>query len=186
MKQQFIAAVIAAAVALPIAAQAENSYVGVSVGRAELKATTPGFSKKETTTGYKLVGGFNFDKTFGVEVGYADLGKIEGSGGGYSVSGKAKSFYVAGTATLPVSEEFAVFGKLGFAANRVDLHITTPTMLGDGNSSKTAPFFGLGASYNFTKTVAVVAEYENFGKVASEQSTDLKGNMFSVGLRYNF
>jgi OOP family OmpA-OmpF porin len=46
--------------------------------------------------------------------------------------------------------------------------------------------FGVGAEFNFTKNVSMVAEYENFGKVIDENEANTKAQMVSVGLRYKF
>ena len=46
--------------------------------------------------------------------------------------------------------------------------------------------FGVGAAYSVTSALAIVAEYENFGKVLDKNEADTKAQMVSVGLRYKF
>ncbi len=187
MKTSFIAALIAAAVAFPVAAQAQSTYVGVSVGQAKQKVEVDAGSLKESDTSYKLVAGYNFDKNFGIEAGYVDLGNAEMKRFG-TVESKAKSLYVAATATLPVNNEFSVFAKAGVAANDVDLTVKVGGATLSDSASRSSAMFGLGASYSFTPNLAVVAEYENFGKIAKGESDNLnvKADMWTIGLRYKF
>ena len=48
--------------------------------------------------------------------------------------------------------------------------------------------FGIGAQYKFSDTMSLVAEYENYGKVAKYDEVDmsLKASLISVGLRVAF
>jgi OmpA-OmpF porin, OOP family len=168
MKKQLIVALLGTALALPIVAQAEGAYVGVNVGRSEIKAE----GDKDHDTAFKLNGGYDFDKTFGIEAGYVDLGKFN--------DGKVSAFYVAGTGNLAINEQFSLFAKIGFSADRVKLDRTNEKF------NNTSAIIGVGAAYNFSKTFSLVGEYENFGKVYDENDGSVKADMFSVGLRYKF
>jgi OOP family OmpA-OmpF porin len=187
MKTSFIAALVAAAVAFPVAAQAQNTYIGVSTGQAKQKVEVVAGSFKESDTSYKLYAGYHFDKHFGVEAGYVDLGTAE-SKGVVTLASKAKSFYVAATATLPLSPEFAVFAKAGVAANDVDVARKATGIYLSNSASEASAIFGLGASYSFAPNLALIAEYENFGKIAKGDRDNLtiKADMWSLGLRYKF
>ncbi|MES2025295.1 MAG: porin [Pseudomonadota bacterium] len=193
MKKQLLLAVLGTALVSPLAAHAEGAYVGVNVGRAEQKVSIAEGSVKDHTTGYKLYGGYGFNQNFGVEGGYVDFGKGSisatdaGSGVTSTVSSKPRSFYLAATGTLPLNEQFSLFAKLGVSFNRTKIHFEDTT--GDSeNSSKnrTSALIGIGATYNFSKNLALVAEYEDFGKVLKEDGVDLKANLLSIGLRYKF
>ncbi|NVD98572.1 MULTISPECIES: porin family protein [unclassified Massilia] len=186
MKTKFIAALIGAAVAFPFAAQAEGIYVGGNVGRAEQKLSAEGVSLKDHSTGYKLYAGYEFNNTFGIEGGFNDLRKAEKSVGPISASVKTRNFYVAGTATLPLNEQFNVFAKAGFARNRVTADITEGRYHDSDRANRTSPLLGIGASYKFNKNVSLVAEFEHFGKVAKGEDANLKANLLSFGVRYKF
>lgn len=178
MKTKLIIALIAASAASFAQAQ---SYIGANVGRSEMKANLEGVgSFKDTATGLKLYGGYQFNPTFGVEAGYNNLGK--GSIFNDTVTAKPESVYLAGTATFPIDQEFSVFGKLGAARTRTKIRGG-----GDGfNEFHNTAVIGLGASYAFTKELSGVVEYENFGKIVKEDGDSLKANLISVGLRYKF
>jgi OOP family OmpA-OmpF porin len=95
---------------------------------------------------------------------------------------RASSVYVAGTGTLPINDQFALFGKLGLSVGRVSGSVSAAGTTFTGSGNKSSVMAGIGASYSFTKNLAVVAEYEDFGKV----DTDIKVSMWSLGLRYKF
>jgi OOP family OmpA-OmpF porin len=179
MKKQVLVAILGSALALPLAAQAEGGYVGVNVGSAKTKESFDGISRSEKNTGYKLYGGFDFTKNFGAEIGYVDFGKVSDPIGSY----KTRAFYAAATGTLPLNEQFSLLAKVGVTANRLKWNENG----GDSGTEKnTNAMFGVGAAYNFTKNLSVVAEYENFGKAVDEADGNVKVDLFSVGLRYKF
>ncbi len=183
MKKHLLVALVGTALILPVAAQAEGAYIGASVGSAESKLSTNGISLKDSDTGFKLTAGYDFTKNFGVEVGYADLGKPSIAAGGDRATAEPRSYYLAGTATYPIDEAFSVFAKAGVTNNHTKLGATgVPTE----KFTHTAAILGVGAAYNFTKNIAGVIEYENFGKTVDEQGGNLKSDMVSIGLRYKF
>lgn len=189
MKTKFIAALIGAAVAFPFAAQAEGIYAGANIGRSEQKLNAEGASFKDHDTGYKLYAGYQFNNTFGIEGGFTDLRKAEMSVAKVlSANAKTRNFYVAGTATLPLNEQFAVFAKAGFARNHVKATVTEVGFKSESESAnRTSPLLGIGASYKFDKNVSLVAEFEHYGKVAKgDDGLNLKANLLSVGVRYAF
>ena len=165
---------------------AGNAYIGGSVGRAEQKLSVEGMSISDTDTGYKLVGGYQITPAVGVEAGYAVLGESNVTADGDSLGAEPKSFYVAVTGTLPLSPVASAFVKLGAARTKTTLYTS---FMGDFESYKnteTSVVAGIGASYALSKQVAVVAEYEHFGKVAKEDGASLKADLLSVGVRFSF
>ncbi len=183
MKKAIFAAILTSALVTPFAAQAEGAYVGLNVGRAEQKLNIDNFgSADDSDTGFKLYGGYAINPNFGVELGYAQLGKGSVDFAGNTATAKPNSLYVAVTGNLPINEQISLFAKAGVSANR-----TKVSALGDESTeSNTSAIFGIGAAYNFSKNISVVAEYEDFGKLIKEDGGNLKGNLLSVGLRYTF
>lgn len=190
MKQKLLVAALGMALVAPLAAHAEGGYIGVNVGNSDQKFSAEGDSETISKTGYKLYGGFDFTKNFGIEGGYVDFGKVSTSYtvGGDSVSASAKptAAYVAATGTLPLNEQFSVFGKVGVSFNQTKFKVAVNSDSDSATDNRSSLLLGIGAAYNFTKNFAVVAEYENFGKVVKADDASLKIDLFSVGLRYKF
>ena len=183
MKQKVWIALITAAAITPVAAQAQF-YVGANVGRSMNKLSLEDVnSVKDNATAAKLYGGYQFDANFGIEGGYADMGRPEFNVDGETSSGKLHSLYFAAAATMPLSDSFSLVGKIGFAKHRATLLAAGQF---DRNLHKTAPMFGLGATYVITPCVMAVVEYDNFGKVYDVNAGNQKTSAVSVGLRFKF
>ncbi|RSZ60144.1 outer membrane beta-barrel protein [Massilia atriviolacea] len=181
MKNTLAIAMLAAAT-VPMAAHAEGSYVGAGLGYAEHKIAINKFGTyKDNDLAVKVFTGHNFDKNFGIEAGYADLGEIESVNAG--LSAKGRSFYVAGTATLPLGEKFALTGKLGIAKNRSKFNMPD----GDVKHKKTDALISVGATYAITKTIGAFVEFENYGNMGQPSGgASLKVRVLSTGMRFSF
>jgi len=203
MKKVFTIAAIA--LAIPFAAQAQGGYIGANVGRVKQNTTdqlhfsdikdTKGVSAKGSDTGYKLYGGYDFSEHFGMEGGYITQQKFDAEApagtapkdGRAAVRGAQKSLYLAATATMPMAESLALFGKAGLAYNRTSFDvIDQPSRSHD----QLSPMLGVGVSYALADNTSVVAEYESYGKLGklgkSPDQINAKASMLSVGLRYKF
>lgn len=183
MKNKLIFALLAAGLAAS-GAQAQQSYVGVSVGQTEQKLDLSGFgSVKDEDTAFKLTTGYRYDQTWGLEAGYVHHGEGEISGGALRVTSKPQSLYLAGTATLPLPNQFSLFAKLGASYNRTKL---SATGAGSDKENRTTLLAGIGAAYAFTPTVSGVIEYEHFGKLLDEDQGELKAQTVTIGVRATF
>lgn len=111
-------------------------YGGVSVGEARAKVDEPGvansllgangpasgFSSDEKDTGYKLFGGYQFNRNIALEGGYYDLGKTSFSSttgaGPFNNSTRRHGLNLDLVGTLPITERFSVLGRVGAAYGR--------------------------------------------------------------------
>ncbi|HEX5343177.1 MAG TPA: outer membrane beta-barrel protein [Duganella sp.] len=185
MKKSIFVALIAA-LAAPLAAQAEGAYIGANVGRAEQKADLEGYHFKDSTTAYKLYGGYTYNQNFGFEIGFADLREAEKSGNGARIASEPKSVYIAATGTLPLNEQFSLFGKAGVASTHVKVSASAAGFSDSDSENRASPYISVGASFALNKNVSFVAEYENFGKIAKDGGSNIKADFVSVGVRYAF
>jgi OOP family OmpA-OmpF porin len=184
-------------------------YGGLSLGRSTNRFVTGDFasrlpgvneSQKQSDDAYKFFGGYQFNPNFGLEGGYADLGKFS-----YNYSGatsaistyKARAWSLAATGTAPLGQGFSLFGKLGLALTRANdsisdpggllAGVTTPALLGNSSSNRTAVLWGAGAEYALNARYSLRAEYEDYGRVGDSNSTgSAKDGLWSVGLKVNF
>jgi OmpA-OmpF porin, OOP family len=177
MQKQLFAALMAVTFLSPIAAQADGSYVKFSAGRSEYK----GDEGKTRDNALSLAYGFAVDKNFDVELGYINLGKVKDSGPLYTYSAERQAFYLAGVGSLPVTDAFSVSAKLGLALNRYEDKLFSVFGNETEKETKVRLMLGLGTSYQFTKEVAGVLEYQYFGKIS-----DVKSSALTVGVRYGF
>jgi OOP family OmpA-OmpF porin len=198
MKKVFLAGAIAAAfVAMPASAQ---WYVGGGVGSSKVTGadgTAPTIPPLTLTgadsskASIKVYGGYQFTPNWGVEAQYADLGSrdfgIRNGAGALLATGslKASQFSVAGTGTLPLSNNFSLFGKLGISSN----HGKISAVGVSDSGSKTSPLIGVGVTYNFSPKLAVRFEYEDFGKFSNDGGASggsIRADNFGLSLQYAF
>jgi OOP family OmpA-OmpF porin len=190
--QQFLATLLAAALvaaAGPVAAQGQSDagwYIGGAYGMTSFDLDTTGItnpSLDDSDSGFKIYGGFQFNKHLGAEVGYVDFGKasISGSLSGIPFTGNidVTAFTFAGVGTLPLNESFALFGKVGLWTWDATANVSALGSAGSADDSGTDVFFGVGARYNLNKNFALTLEVEMY-------DSDDSVTMTSLGVRYQF
>jgi OOP family OmpA-OmpF porin len=198
-----------AALVSPLAmAQDTGWYGGANVGQSRatiddarilggLKSggfTSSSIVDDDRSTGFKIFGGYQLNKNFAVEGGYFDLGNF-----GYTATTvpagtlngtlKARGLNLDLVGTLPMTEKFSVFGRVGmnYAQTRDSFSGTGAVRVTNPNPSKNATNykFGAGLQYAFTDSLAMRVEAERYrinDAVGNKGDVDL----YSVGLIYRF
>lgn len=201
-------ATLAALASLPAMAQDSGWYGGASVGQSRATIDdarinsgllSGGFTSStivddDRSTGYKIFGGYQLNKNFAVEGGYFDLGKF-----GYSATTvpagtlngtmKVRGLNLDLVGTLPLTEKFSVFGRVGvnYAQTRDHFSGTGAVNVTNPNPRKNDTNYkaGLGLQYAFTDSLAMRLEAERYrinDAVGNKGDVDL----YSVGLVYRF
>lgn len=177
----------------PVLAQDAGFYAGGAFGQSKIKDACDGLgagiSCDDTDSSWKIFGGYQFNKNFAAELGYVDLGKATASAPGVTANVKAKGFEFLGVGTLPLSDGFSAYGKLGFFRWDADASIAIPAFgaLGTFSESGTDVTFGIGVKYDFTKNVAARLEwqrYKDLGNDATIGKSDV--DVMSIGVVFKF
>jgi OOP family OmpA-OmpF porin len=156
--------------------------------------TTTSITNNEHDTGYKLYGGYRFNRYFAAEGGYFDLGKFGFSAatlplGTLNSNIKVQGLNLDAVGILPITDKFSAFGRAGlaYAQTRDSFSGTGAVLVVNPNPSKndTNYKFGAGLQYDFTQSLGMRAEAERY------RVNDAVGNkgdidLFSVGLVYRF
>ena len=183
-------------------------YIGGNVGQSRAKIddaritsnllgggfTTTSIADDNRDNGYKLFGGYQYNKNFAVEAGYFDLGQF-----GYTATVvpagtltgtiKLEGLNLDAVGTLPLTEKFSVLGRLGlnYAQARDTFNGTGAVTVLNPNPSKNQVNYKLGAGlqYDFTPSLGMRIEAERY------RINDAVGNrgdvdMYSLGLVYRF
>ena len=151
-------------------------------------------TENNSSTGYKLFGGYQLNRNFAVEGGYFDLGRFN-----YAVNTTPLGTFASDTQVrglnldlvgiLPLSEQFSVFGRIGaayaqsranFARTGVPSLISSPTSRNETNLK-----VGLGMQFAITEALAVRAELERY-RVSDPIRNRGNIDMASIGLVYRF
>lgn len=145
-------------------------------------------------TGYKLFGGYQFNRYLALEGGYFNLGEFNFTSttqpaGTFNGSLEAHGFNMDVVGTLPITEKFSVFGRAGVTyAETKDafngtgaVHVFNPTAKERDNNFKV----GAGLQYAFNDNWAMRLEAERYRiNDAVGHTGDI--DLLSVGLVYRF
>lgn len=173
----------------------DNSKGDIDSALVSAGATGLSSSFDDSDTGYKLQLGYQFNQNWAVEGGYVDLGEFKYhasyTGGAANAKAKADGWNIDVVGILPINDQFSVFGKLGFidAKVKIDASATGPGGSASGSADDTCwkGTWGVGATYNFSKTIGIRAEWERFDKLGDKGSTgESNVNLLSVGLSFKF
>ena len=198
-----------AVAASPFAVAADsNWYGGINIGQSRAKIddprirsgllsgglTTTSIIDDDRDAGYKLYGGYQFNRNFALEGGYFDLGKFgfvatTVPAGTLTGNIKLRGLNLDAVGILPITEKFSAFGRVGvnYAEARDSFTGTGAVRVLNPSPSKrdTNHKFGLGLQYAFTESLAVRGEVERY---RIDDAIGNKGDidLFSVGLVYRF
>lgn len=173
------------------AAQDQGFYVGGHIGQSMYRSTCdelggPGISCDDKDTAWKILGGYQFDRRFAVEIGYTNLGEVSARGPGGTASAEASAFEIVGVGTLAINEKFAVYGKLGVYRGEVDGRINTFTVTGSASESNTDITGGFGVRFNLTRNVALRGEWQRYPDMGGPDVGEDDIDVISIGVLFRF
>ena len=143
-------------------AQAQDAYVGVTYLDAQ--------NDIGIASGWKLFGGWNASKFFGIEGSYRDMGTFENDAG--TVRSDVEAFEFSARGIFPAGKVIAIFGKLGYS--RINEKISGV----GGTLRRNQAIYGVGIDFNLKK-VGIRAEWEGFDEISDLES-------FGLGSYYRF
>lgn len=190
IKKVVVASALALSGLLAATQASAQAFVGASIGQSDVdEDITAGLvtsgSVDSKDNAFKVFGGYMFNRHFGVEGAYVDLGEVSYSGfffGSPVTGGKveATGFNVAALGSYPVTEEFSVFGKIGLFIWEAEASDTTGGVPFSAKTDGTDISFGLGVNYQFTRNLGVRAEWERF------KLDEADADLISVGIVWRF
>lgn len=178
-------AVAAAALTLSFGAMAQSAYVsgGLGLGYVDACDNTPNCD--DSSTAFKLVGGYDFGSGLAAEIGYIDFGKAHLSDFGISADLKVSGPTFGIALNAPLSSAAALNMRLGIANLKTKI---SATVSGFGSASdsetNTVPYFGVGLNFGVTSNVRLElgADFSR-GEIAGEKA-DVRA--LTVGMRVKF
>ncbi|MBD1389628.1 outer membrane beta-barrel protein [Neiella sp. HB171785] len=150
-------------------------YAGASIGQTTIDACSGIDNCDDEDIGWKIVGGWALNSNLAFEAAWVDFGEVDGAIDGSKISAEIDGWSVAAKGTLPLNDQFALFGKFGMIMWDVEGGGAASGIDDDGND----PLYGLGAEYTFTDQLSIVGEWEWY-------DIDEDVDLFSVGVLYKF
>jgi OOP family OmpA-OmpF porin len=190
IRKALAACALALSGALTASQASAQFFIGGSIGQSDIDdEITTGLITSGTVDGkdtaWKIFGGYMFNRHFGVEAAYVNLGEVSYSGafGVLPVTGgkvELTAFNVSALGALPINEQVSLFGKIGLFGWEAEASDTTGGVPFSAKDDGTDLSFGVGIMFNFTPSFGVRAEYEFF-------QTDIgDAGLISVGAVWRF
>ena len=183
-------AMIAAALVLAASQASAQAYLGGSVGQSDIdeQITTgliTGGSVDGKDNAFKIFGGYMFNRHFGIEGAYVDLGEVSYTCNSRDTMATGGRLDITGINSAPlgavaVYEQFSVFGKIGLFLWDAEANDTTGGAAFSAKEDGTDLSFGVGVGYNFTRNLGIRAEWEMF------DTNDADASLLSVGVLWRF
>lgn len=196
-----LAAALAAGSAAAQGMDSSGIYLGGSLGLSQYKDTCKNLFVpcEDQDTAFRVFGGYQFNRNWAVELGYADFGEADGSGpipAGGNGSFKLSSYAVdlTGVGSAYVTERLHFFGRLGAYMGRTtrDTEFTLFPPLNDAKTNSGFTF-GAGVGYNLG-SLGVRLEWQRYDNIGTNQNSAIQGqpsgtdevDVFSLSLLIRF
>jgi OOP family OmpA-OmpF porin len=177
MLSRALLAVVLGGAALSAQAADKGFYAGAGVGQSFVDETAKGGQVyDDEDTAFSVFGGYQFNRYFALEGGYANLGKIEAKPVGRDL--ETDSVFLTAVGIVPITDKFSAYGKAGF--HRWNLDEAIPALTGETDDSGTDPTYGVGLQYRFNDKVALRTEYSRF------EVGDLDEDLAQLQIRFDF
>lgn len=158
----------------------DNWYGGFNFGQSKYRGIDE-TSANTRTEGWKVYGGYQFNKYLGVEGGYVNLNDMTGRTGSVVTNMDTDAWTLGAVVSYPITKKFSVMGKLGAAYMLADVNVKNGAAVTvRGGDDGYEPNYGVGVSYALLDNLSVRAEWERFDR--KEYDIDL----MSAGLVMKF
>lgn len=182
MKKIAAAVLLSVVVATPVFAADAGIYVGLNLGSGKpgITPAAPALSKTSKSI-YGGLLGYQYNKNLAAEVQFTGIGQVTDAAG---QTAKGDAFSVAAVGMMPMSDSFAVFGKLGFASTKT----TASAGFANVGATRSALTYGLGAQYNVNQNLGVRAGWDRYGAATTVAGAKVNANadVMTVGVVYKF
>ena len=142
-------------------------YAGADLGTTKID----GINDREN--GYGVFVGYSITPAIAIEAGFRRLADYDVRTNGINGSVTMDQVSLSGVATLPLSNNFSLFGRLGYSQLKAKASFGNVS----GSDSDNGAVYGVGVGYAFSPMVSARAELQ---KPSSDATS------FNVGVAFNF
>ena len=161
--------------AAPAFAEDSGFYLGADAGFSRTRdnnvttINTPNAATSRTKGIVGIYGGYQFTPNWGIEAKFTGAGENRATNpaNGNVLNAKSDAFSLTAVGTLPLSDSFSLYGKLGYARTKTSVTSTVPTITGTRHGSVT---YGLGGQYNVSKTMGIRFGYDAYNSAIMDNT----------------
>lgn len=184
---------LAALAAGPGFAQERGLYLGGSVGEAIYSDTCSDYTVltgcNDGDTAFRVFLGYQFNRNFAIEGGWANLGEVDSQGlfAGVPTTfrSEANGYDVAAVVSWPVLEHLSLYGKLGVSYVRTRIERNSGGVVSQGSHYSGGFTYGLGVEFGLWR-LGLRAEWQHYDNAASTLVDEDNVDYYSIGLVLRF
>jgi len=163
-------------------------YLGGSIGQSSVDIEDCGgvVSCDDKDTAWRILGGYQINRNFAVELGYHQLGEASASFPGGQVNFESTAIELVGIGALPLANNFALYAKAGFYRGESEAtgsNVGGPINVKESNTDLT---YGVGAQYNFNPRFGIRAEWQRYANMGGEEIGESDIDVLSIGVVVRF
>ncbi len=156
-------------------------FLGSSIGSASLNDDFDGLDIDDSSTSFRITGGWRFNDSFALEAGYHNFGDFEQTVSINGLESRAKlsadGFTLGVLGSFPIADKFEIFGRTGMFFWNGDAEINN---VSQATPESINPFFGGGISYAINDKLLLSGDWTRY------ELEDTNSGVFSVGIQYRF
>lgn len=181
MLKKIASVVLLSVVAAPAFASGEGFYVGGTLGSGKPGITSTAGLSKNSNFIYGGLLGYQYNQNLAVEAQFTGIGQVTDVAGQTS---KGDAFALAAVGLFPITRDFELLGKLGFASSKT----TSTAGFSSQGTSRTGLTYGIGAQYGVSQNVAVRFGWDSYpaATLNAGVKTNVNANVISVGAVFKF
>lgn len=139
-------------------------YAGLGIGQSRYRSY-PATSENGRTEGWKVYGGYQFNKYLALEGGYVNLNDVEGVNGNVRTQIATEAWMLGPVLTYPLTNKLSLMARVGAAYMQGDTRTKNGSALTVRSSDDGyEPFYGVGARYAVFDNLGVRAEWERYDR----------------------
>lgn len=135
---------------------------------------------EDSGLGFKIYGGYEFNRYFAAELAYIDAGTLKDSIGGFDLKIESSGIVAAVLGKLPLSDSFSLFAKVGYSHYEETSTVSSGSFSYSSKNEADDPLYGIGAEFSLGERVKLRAEYE----IVDIPDADF--DIFTVGATFRF
>jgi len=170
-------------------AQAAGSglYLGLDAGQAEARKYCRNISSCDSAdTSVRGELGYQFSNNLSAELGYTSFGTLfNASNNNINAKQDANAWTASVLGTIPVTERFGIFGRLGYARYNVNNSGTVQGVLVVDKDS-TKPYYGAGVKFDLSSSWMLRTEYQRYTNISGVDGTKDNVQGWYAGGVYSF
>lgn len=196
MRTLLVAGGLLAAASAQAQVEGSGGYFGLGAGQAMAQdycAGEPGLTLAtcdDKDTGYRIYGGYKFNRNLAIEGAYVDLGSYPASGTllgtPFDLKVDIAGLTVQAVGMVPVGDYVTLLGRAGLIHWSIDSSGQVGGGFGSTSDDGVDLALGIGAQFNLTRNFGLRADFDLYPKLGNDDTGEEDVSMISVGAVFSF